>query len=170
MTETRTSDQYVGGPAATSDRRWWLLTALALAQLMIALDTTVITIALPSAQADLGFADSARQWVVTGYALAFGSLLLLSGRLSDRWGRRRLLVIGLAGFALTSALGRIAPNIEVLVGARIGQGSSRRCSPRPHWPWCRPPSPTPQTGCAPSASSGRSRWSGPHSGCCSAGS
>ncbi|WP_220033608.1 MFS transporter [Curtobacterium sp. MCSS17_011] len=105
-----------------SSRRWWLLAALALAQLMIALDTTVVTIALPSAQADLGFADSARQWIVTGYALAFGSLLLLSGRLADRWGRKRALLIGLAGFGIASAVGGAAPTVEMLVAARIGQG------------------------------------------------
>ncbi|MCS7482899.1 MFS transporter [Umezawaea endophytica] len=110
------------GVGALDPKRWWLLTALALAQLMISLDTTVITIALPSVQADLGFADGARQWIVTGYALAFGSLLLLSGRLADRWGRKRLLVIGLTGFAITSALGGAAPTVAVLVGARVGQG------------------------------------------------
>ncbi|HEX6344616.1 MFS transporter [Umezawaea sp.] len=116
MTDTRP-------PAVlAAPRRWWLLAALAVAQLMIALDTTVITIALPSAQADLGFADSARQWVVTGYALAFGSLLLLSGRLADRWGRKRVLVTGLVGFAVTSAVGGAASTAAVLVGARIGQG------------------------------------------------
>ncbi|PRY36934.1 DHA2 family efflux MFS transporter permease subunit [Umezawaea tangerina] len=103
-------------------RRWSLLAVLALAQLMIALDTTVITIALPSAQADLGFPDGARQWVVTGYALTFGSLLLLSGRLADRWGRERLLVVGLAGFAVTSAVGGAASTVAVLVAARVGQG------------------------------------------------
>lgn len=105
-----------------ASRRWWLLAALALAQLMIALDTTVITIALPSAQTDLGFADSARQWIITGYALAFGSLLLLSGRLADRWGRKRALLIGLAGFGIASAIGGAAPTVELLVAARIGQG------------------------------------------------
>lgn len=110
------------GSGTSPHTRWWLLATLALAQLMIALDTTVITIALPSAQADLGFADSARQWIVTGYALAFGSLLLLSGRLADRWGRKRLLVIGLIGFAIMSAAGGAAPTVEVLIGARIGQG------------------------------------------------
>jgi EmrB/QacA subfamily drug resistance transporter len=103
-------------------RRWWLLAALAVAQLMISLDTTIITIALPTAQADLGFADGARQWIVTGYALAFGSLLLLSGRLADRWGRKRLLVAGLIGFAVMSAIGGLAPTVGFLIGARIGQG------------------------------------------------
>ncbi|WP_209020472.1 MFS transporter [Nocardioides sp. 1609] len=105
-----------------SPRRWWLLAALALSQLMIALDTTIVTIALPSAQADLGFGNDSRQWVVTGYALAFGSLLLLSGRLADRLGRKQTLITGLAGFAVASAIGGAAPSLEFLVGARIGQG------------------------------------------------
>lgn len=104
-------------------RRWWLLAVLALAQLIIALDTTIVTIALPSAQADLGFPDGLRQWVVTGYALTFGSLLLLSGRLGDRWGRKRTLVAGLVGFAVASAIGGAAPSIGMLIAARIAQGA-----------------------------------------------
>lgn len=104
-------------------RRWWLLAALALAQLMIALDTTIVTIALPSAQADLGFPDSSRQWIITGYALTFGSLLLLSGRLGDRWGRKRTLIAGLAGFVIASAIGGAAPSVGVLIAARIAQGA-----------------------------------------------
>ncbi|WP_309104995.1 MFS transporter [Microbacterium sp.] len=104
-------------------RRWWLLTVLALAQLMIALDTTIVTIALPSAQADLGFPDSSRQWIITGYALTFGSLLLLSGRLGDRWGRKQTLIAGLVGFAIASAIGGAAPSVELLIAARIAQGA-----------------------------------------------
>ena len=69
--------------------RWWILALVGLAQLMVVLDATVVNIALPSAQADLGFSDGPRQWIVTGYALAFGSLLLLGGRLADLFGRRR---------------------------------------------------------------------------------
>lgn len=107
----------------TTTRRWWLLAVLALAQLMIALDTTIVTIALPSAQAELGFPDSSRQWIITGYALTFGSLLLLSGRLGDRWGRKRTLIAGLIGFALASAIGGAAPSVELLVAARIAQGA-----------------------------------------------
>lgn len=109
--------------SATTARRWWLLTVLALAQLMLALDTTIVTIALPSAQAELGFPDSARQWIITGYALTFGSLLLLSGRLGDRWGRRRTLTVGLIGFAVASAVGGAAPSVELLIAARIAQGA-----------------------------------------------
>ncbi len=104
-------------------RRWWLLAVLALAQLMIALDTTIVTIALPSAQAELDFPDSLRQWIITGYALTFGSLLLLSGRLGDRWGRKRTLIAGLAGFAVASAIGGAAPSVALLIAARIAQGA-----------------------------------------------
>ncbi|MDI6097974.1 DHA2 family efflux MFS transporter permease subunit [Actinoplanes sp. NEAU-A12] len=95
---------------------------LALAQLMVVLDATIVNIALPTAQADLGFDDHGRQWVVTGYALAFGSLLLLGGRLSDFFGRKRMFVIGLIGFALASALGGAAQNLELLIVARALQG------------------------------------------------
>ena len=71
-----------------SRHRWLVLATVALAQLMVVLDATIVNIALPSAQAELGFSDNDRQWVVTAYALAFGSLLLLGGRLSDMFGRR----------------------------------------------------------------------------------
>ncbi|WP_030436017.1 DHA2 family efflux MFS transporter permease subunit [Actinoplanes subtropicus] len=102
--------------------RWWALVVLAVAQLMVVLDATVVNIALPTAQHDLGFSDSGRQWVVTGYALAFGSLLLLGGRLSDLVGRKRMFLIGLVGFALASALGGAANGIEMLIVARVLQG------------------------------------------------
>ncbi|BBH66872.1 MFS transporter [Actinoplanes sp. OR16] len=90
---------------------------------MVVLDATIVNIALPTAQADLGFDDAGRQWVVTGYALAFGSLLLLGGRLSDFFGRKRMFVIGLIGFALASALGGAAQNLELLIFARALQGA-----------------------------------------------
>src|SRR5687768_15574827 len=87
-----------GSPVADRHAgRWWALVVLALAQLMVVLDATIVNIALPTAQADIGFSDSGRQWVVTGYALAFGSLLLLGGRLSDFFGRKRMFIIGLVG-------------------------------------------------------------------------
>ncbi|MEV4348504.1 DHA2 family efflux MFS transporter permease subunit [Actinoplanes sp. NPDC049596] len=103
--------------------RWWALVVLALAQLMVVLDATIVNIALPTAQADLAFSDADRQWVVTAYALAFGSLLLLGGRLADFIGRKRMFMIGLIGFALASALGGIAQNLEVLIVARALQGA-----------------------------------------------
>ncbi|MEO8906791.1 MAG: DHA2 family efflux MFS transporter permease subunit, partial [Microbacteriaceae bacterium] len=96
---------------------------VALAQLMVVLDATVVNIALPSAQADLGFSNADRQWVVTAYSLAFGSLLLLGGRLSDLIGRKRTFIIGLIGFAGASALGGAATSFGMLVGARALQGA-----------------------------------------------
>ncbi len=103
--------------------RWLALAVLALAQLMVVLDATVVNIALPSAQADLAFSNDSRQWVVTGYALVFGSLLLLGGRLSDFFGRRRMFIIGVIGFALASALGGAAQNFPMLLAARALQGA-----------------------------------------------
>jgi len=103
-------------------RRWLVLATVALAQLMVVLDATIVNIAMPSAQAELGFSDNDRQWIVTAYALAFGSLLLLGGRLSDMLGRRRMFLIGLVGFAIASALGGAAGTFELLVGARALQG------------------------------------------------
>ncbi|TFD23322.1 MFS transporter [Cryobacterium sp. TMS1-13-1] len=109
--------------APTTSRRWWTLTVVALAQLMVVLDSTVVNIALPSAQADLGFSNGDRQWIVTAYSLAFGSLLLLGGRLSDLIGRKRTFIIGLIGFAAASALGGAADSFGMLVGARALQGA-----------------------------------------------
>ncbi|WP_306210455.1 MFS transporter [Actinoplanes sp. RD1] len=108
---------------AADNGRWWALVVLALAQLMVVLDATIVNIALPTAQADLAFSDADRQWVVTAYALAFGSLLLLGGRLSDFVGRKRMFLIGLIGFALASALGGAAQNLELLIVARALQGA-----------------------------------------------
>jgi EmrB/QacA subfamily drug resistance transporter len=104
-------------------RRWWTLSTVALAQLMVVLDSTVVNIALPSAQADLGFSNGDRQWIVTAYSLAFASLLLLGGRLSDLMGRKRTFIIGLIGFALASALGGAAGTFGWLVAARALQGA-----------------------------------------------
>jgi len=110
-------------PASPTDRRHWItLVVVGLAQLMVVLDATVVNIALPSAQADLGFTDGQRQWVITAYSLAFGSLLLLGGRLSDLIGRKRTFVIGLIGFAAASALGGAASSFEMLVATRALQG------------------------------------------------
>ncbi len=108
-------------PARTG--RWWALVVLAMAQLMVVLDATIVNIALPTAQRDLGFSDGGRQWVVTGYALAFGSLLLLGGRLSDLFGRKRMFLIGLIGFAAASALGGAAQGLTLLIVARALQGA-----------------------------------------------
>lgn len=109
-------------PAANS-RRWVTLVVVGLAQLMVVLDATVVNIALPSAQLDLGFTDGQRQWIITAYSLAFGSLLLLGGRLSDLIGRKRTFIIGLVGFAVASALGGAAGSFDLLVAARALQGA-----------------------------------------------
>ena len=103
-------------------QRWLILAVIGLAQLMIVLDVTIVNIALPDAQKSLHFTDGNRQWIVTAYSLAFGSLLLLFGRVSDLIGRRLMFLIGLVGFALASALGGASPNFEVLVTARALQG------------------------------------------------
>jgi EmrB/QacA subfamily drug resistance transporter len=115
-------DKTDNGRRGSHALRWWVLAVLGVAQLMVVLDATVVNIALPAAQQDLGFSDGERQWVVTGYALAFGSLLLLGGRLSDLFGRRNTFIIGLIGFAGASALGGAANSFEMLVAARVGQG------------------------------------------------
>jgi EmrB/QacA subfamily drug resistance transporter len=108
---------------AGKDHRWLILVTVAIAQLMVVLDSTVVNIALPSAQRDLGFANADRQWVVTAYALAFGSLLLLGGRLGDMYSRKRVFITGLIGFALSSALGGAAQSFGMLVAARTLQGA-----------------------------------------------
>lgn len=107
---------------AGDSRRWWVLAVLSLAQLMIVLDATIVNIALPAAQHSLGFGDDNRQWIVTAYALAFGSLLLLGGKLTDFFGVRNTFLVGLVGFAGMSALGGAATGFGMLVTARAGQG------------------------------------------------
>ncbi|MEW2259478.1 DHA2 family efflux MFS transporter permease subunit [Streptomyces sp. NPDC047869] len=102
--------------------RWWGLVVIALAQLMVVLDATIVNIALPSAQHDLHMSDANRQWVITAYTLAFGGLLLLGGRVADLVGRKRTFVIGLIGFAAASALGGAATSSGMLFGARALQG------------------------------------------------
>jgi EmrB/QacA subfamily drug resistance transporter len=104
-------------------RRWLALAVIAVAQLMVVLDASIVTIALPSAQRALHISDANRQWVVTAYALAFGGLLLLGGRIADFIGRKRAFVIGLVGFGLASAIGGIAQNQGELFGARALQGA-----------------------------------------------
>src|SRR6266480_469991 len=115
-------------PDATSsnsapDRRWLILGVIGLAQLMVILDLTVMNIALPSAQRALHFSTVDRQWVVTAYTLAFGSLLLLGGRLADLAGRKVTFLTGLAGFAVVSAIGGASVNFAMLITARACQGA-----------------------------------------------
>src|SRR6187431_2276414 len=113
-------------PAAASPmaepNRWAVLVLLGVAQLMVVLDSTIVNIALPSAQSDLGFSTENRQWVVTAYALAFGSLLLVGGKIGDLFGRKWTFIGGLIGFSAASAVGGAAGSFGVLVAARAAQG------------------------------------------------
>ena len=104
------------------EHRWTILALIGMAQLMVVLDITIVNIALPSAQEDLGFSNDSRQWIVTAYALAFGSLLLLGGRIGDMFGRKWTFIGGLLGFSIASAIGGAANSFEVLVAARALQG------------------------------------------------
>ena len=120
MTTTKTASV----PSATGPTRahWWTLVVIAGAQLMVVLDTTIMIIALPSAQRSLGFSNVDRQWVVTAYTLAFGGLLLLGGRIGDMIGPKRTLLIGVIGFALASAIGGASQSTAMLIAARGLQG------------------------------------------------
>jgi len=111
-----------GGAADKDPRRWLILATICTAVLMIVLDVTVMNLALPSAQRALGFTNADRQWVVTAYALSFGSLLLFCGRLADLIGRKVTFLTGLAGFAAASAVGGAAGSFTMLVTARACQG------------------------------------------------
>jgi len=105
-------------------KRWLvlILILLGVAQLMVTLDVTIVKIALFSAQKALHFSAENRQWAVTAYALSFGSLLLLGGKLGDLFGRKWTFVAGLAGFAVASAIAGLAQSFAVLIGTRALQG------------------------------------------------
>ncbi|HEX6523189.1 MAG TPA: MFS transporter [Streptosporangiaceae bacterium] len=120
MTPRRFSDIVAGDDA--NPRRWLILAVICAAALMIVLDTTVMNLALPSAQRALGFTNADRQWIVTAYSLSFGSLLLFCGRLADLIGRKVTFLAGLAGFAVASAVGGAAVSFPMLVTARACQG------------------------------------------------
>src|SRR3954451_6897360 len=105
-----------------SRSRWLALAVIAVAQFMVVLDVTIVNVALPAIQADLGFSADGLQWVVNAYTLAFGGLLLLGGRMSDILGRRRVFLIGLGLFAAASLAGGFATSGEMLVAARAIQG------------------------------------------------
>jgi EmrB/QacA subfamily drug resistance transporter len=113
----------IGSAGPEDRRRWLILGVIGLAQLMVVLDVTVMNIALPSAQRALHFTTVDRQWVVTAYTLAFGSLLLLGGRLADLFGRKVTFLIGLLGFAGVSAIGGASVNFAMLITARACQGA-----------------------------------------------
>ena len=109
-------------PSNLDPNRWRALMVIAIAQLMVVLDASIVNIALPSIQADLGMTDANRQWVLTAYTLAFGGLLLLGGRIADFQGRKRMFIVGLIGFAAASFLGGISTSEEMLIAARALQG------------------------------------------------
>ena len=129
MTQTSETPTYAADaqsqPPAKSRRnsRWWALVVISLAQLMVLMDGTIIIVALPSAQRSLGISDATRQWVITAYTLAFGGLLLLGGRLADRFGQRRTLLVAVIGFALASAVSGFALNGAMLIASRALQGA-----------------------------------------------
>ncbi|GAA4590278.1 MFS transporter [Planotetraspora phitsanulokensis] len=120
-TESSPADTERAG-AGPDPRRWLALAVICVSMLMVVLDVSIVNIALPRAQIDLGISDADRQWVVTAYALAFGGLLLLGGRVVDFAGRKRVFVIGLLGFAAASMLGGLAPSAGLLFAARALQG------------------------------------------------
>lgn len=123
-TDVTPSPSTSGSTSGSTDRgRWVALGVIAVAQLMVALDATIVNVALPTAQASLGFGDAQRSWVITAYTLSFAGLLLLGGRISDRVGRRRAMMTGLIGFAASSALAGAATNFTVLVAGRSMQGA-----------------------------------------------
>jgi EmrB/QacA subfamily drug resistance transporter len=107
----------------SENRKWWTLAAVAFGLFMIMLDNTVVNVALPSIQRDLGVGLSELEWIVTGYALTFAALMLTGGKLADMFGRRRIFVVGLAIFTLASLACGLATSAEVLIGARIVQGA-----------------------------------------------
>ena len=111
------------GETGPDPSRWGILAVVVVAQLMIVLDASIVTIALPSAQHALHISTANRQWVITAYTLAFGGLLLLGGRIADFSGRKRMFVVGLLGFAGASALGGLAVNEAMLFAARALQGA-----------------------------------------------
>ncbi|MGK5739930.1 DHA2 family efflux MFS transporter permease subunit [Micromonospora sp. URMC 103] len=122
-TSTTPGTPDAGATTGAYPRRWLALAVIAVAQLMVVLDATIVNIALPHAQADLGISDADRQWVVTAYTLAFGGLLLLGGRIADYWGRKRAFLVGMVGFALASAVGGLAGSGGMLFAARALQGA-----------------------------------------------
>src|ERR1700750_1615855 len=107
---------------STARRRWMSLVVVCLAQLMIVLDTTIVNVALPSIQHDLGFSQGSLTWVINAFLVTFGSFLLLAGRLGDLLGRKRVFLAGVGLFTVASALCGLAASQGVLIGARFLQG------------------------------------------------
>jgi EmrB/QacA subfamily drug resistance transporter len=122
-TATPTATEASAGSGPPTRAHMWILVVIACAQLMVVLDSTIMIIALPSAQRSLGFSNADRQWVVTAYTLGFGGLLLLGGRIGDLIGPKRTLIIGVIGFAVASAVGGASQTTGMLIGARALQGA-----------------------------------------------
>jgi EmrB/QacA subfamily drug resistance transporter len=121
--EDTAEDELRSGAPPVNPKRWLALAFIALAQLMVIIDVTIVNIALPSAAKSFDVSDSGKQWVLTAYTLAFGSLLLMGGRIADYMGRKRTFLIGLTGFAVASALGGAAQSFGLLLAARALQGA-----------------------------------------------
>src|SRR3954468_6801186 len=112
-----------GGPVTERrDNRWITLLVLCTGMMMVVVDATVVNVALPSIQKDLGFTQSSLAWVVNAYLIAFGGLLLLAGRLGDLVGRKRIFLIGLALFTLASMACGVSGSQAMIVAARFIQG------------------------------------------------
>lgn len=120
--ETHDAQGHLKGQAPD---RWRTLVVLAVSQLMLVLDSSIMNIAIPSAKVDLSISDQDAQWIITAYTLAFGSLLLLGGRIGDYVGRKKIFLVGLIGFAAASALGGVAANQEMLFASRALQEIGR---------------------------------------------
>jgi EmrB/QacA subfamily drug resistance transporter len=123
MSQTDAGGRQTADTASPDPQRWAILAVVVVAQLMVVLDASIVTIALPSAQHALHISVANRQWVITAYTLAFGGFLLLGGRIADYGGRKRMFAVGLIGFASASALGGLAVNQAMLFGARALQGA-----------------------------------------------
>src|SRR5918999_621653 len=132
MTTQESQTTNVPAPDA---RRWLALVVLCVGMLMIVLDVTVVNVALPSIQSDLGFSQSSLAWVVNAYLISFGGLLLLAGRLGDLVGRRRIFMIGLAVFTIASLLCGLAQSQAMLIGARFAQGAGGVLTDAINWHW-----------------------------------
>ena len=165
--ETDTATNPLDPQASGQDpKRWLALAIIAVSQLMIVLDGSIVNIALPSAQHALHISTANRQWVITAYTLSFGGLLLLGGRIADYLGRKRVFIVGLVGFASASAIGGLAPDAAALFGARALQGAfAALMAPAAWWSvmiaaWCSSSSLTEWT-MAPTPGCGRPPVSSP---------
>src|SRR5437763_12506028 len=114
--------QSIASTSSSMSRRWPALFVVCLAQLMIVLDTTIVNVALPAIQRDLGFSQGTLTWVINAFLITFGSLLLLAGRLGDLFGRKRVFLAGVVVFTVASLLCGVAPSQGALIGARFVQG------------------------------------------------